>query len=237
MIKILFSAFILQLWQTNALANPSVQPMQLLFEGADACMTIADTSRIDTGLNWYGIFKTDSNFSLKKVTLIFTEEKYDGACAGWVNISTNQTRESVFLVGLRDTLVKDVIVGESYEKFVYPGVHSVLHIPSSNRYYTLMAFGCVKGSSERDISFEDYKLRLTDSNANITQELITSIACMEVCPTLLWWGDLDGDGKIDMVIRDCGEMWGFCASLYLSSAADSSALVKKVSSKERCGCD
>ena len=54
---------------------------------------------------------------------------------------------------------------------------------------------------------------------------------------LLWVGDLDGDGKLDLYFDDYGyEIGGFGSNLFLSSEAAEGQLVKQVASFTTAGC-
>lgn len=54
---------------------------------------------------------------------------------------------------------------------------------------------------------------------------------------LLWMGDLDGDGKLDLYLHNFGyEKGGFSSSLFLSSEAENGKLVKEVAGFGAAGC-
>jgi len=59
----------------------------------------------------------------------------------------------------------------------------------------------------------------------------------DIIGDLLWIGDLDGDGKLDLYFSDFGyEKGGFGSNLFLSSAAEDGKLVKQVASFGTAGC-
>lgn len=53
---------------------------------------------------------------------------------------------------------------------------------------------------------------------------------------LLWVGDMDNDGKLDLYFDEANEKGGFYVGLYLSSEADPGKLLKRVALFEVAGC-
>jgi len=61
----------------------------------------------------------------------------------------------------------------------------------------------------------------------ITQVVNTFDACNFCAPLLLWYGDLDGDGKTDYLLSDVTH-YGGPIKLFLSSLAEKGKVLKEV---------
>lgn len=100
-------------------------------------------------------------------------------------------------------------------------------------FYNLYAMGERDGGTVRD-----YHLQLVHASTDRMTELIEERKAMdpESCPTLLWAGDLDRDGRLDRVVDMAHGYNSTVLTLYLSSAAGFHQLVKKVASISLIGC-
>ncbi len=181
-----------------------------------------------TGEKWLGLFQTENGFELATTTItvvdspaIVEDDKF---------VKTELPYENVFLVKglpeLKPGPVKTVFYGM---QMLTSGTGVTLSL--QDRYFNnLYATG--KDSGELILN---YQIKL--GNGNQTQIILKrETALLEAIPILLWSGDIDRDGKLDFLIDMTDNYNTSEPTLFLSSAAEGSRLIKRVASYRRIGC-
>lgn len=100
--------------------------------------------------------------------------------------------------------------------------------------YTLGTYGTVRPSDRYNAVHTDVSMALTWEGG--TQTLFTLPGLDEAHPRLVFAGDLDGDGEVDLILD---ETWHYNLgqlSLWLSSAAEPGQRLGRVAMQESTGC-
>jgi hypothetical protein len=194
------------------------------------------------GKEWYGLFKTDSGYVLEPVEIKtkscpppFSDRPDD---TNGVSITVEHSLKPLFLVGRPHGFQSGSISTYfSGDKFIQAGV--VIYLDSK---YCLTALGVVTDAGFRhpsDLPTYDYRALLfkypfsKDDRQMLIQHEITAA---EDTPSLLWAGDIDQDGQIDLLLDISNHYAARHYVLYLSSEADEGDLVKPVAELTIAGC-
>ena len=193
------------------------------------------------GQEWYGLFKTDSGCVLEPVEVKtkscpapFSDRPGD---TGGVSITADYPLEPLLLVrsshGFKSGLISTYFTGDT---FIQAGALIRL-----GEYY-LTALGLVTDVGWRhpgDLPTFNYQILLLKYpfSRDDRQILVQyGIAAGESTPSLLWAGDLDRDGQLDLLLDILNHYAGRHYALYLSSEADAGNLVKPVAELFIHGC-
>jgi len=199
-------------------------------------------------LHWYGVYARDSfSDELRKVQLRLTEVVNEFYGATFKVLKTDQKDSSKFLIGSHHALPTGYCgplgvydphdmyysrtLGPGNQLSIYPGndLNDTLVKPT----YGLAATGCAN-LEDGFVRVTDYKLTLINyaSDPFSTQDLShwvrTEMEESNPAVDLMWFGDLDQDGKPDAIIQDCPFEMGCRASLFLSSRANLGEYMRKV---------
>lgn len=198
-------------------------------------------------LFWYGVYARDSfSDELRKVQLRLTEVVNEFYGATFNVLKTDQRDSSKFLIGSHVALPTGYCgplgmfdphdmyfsrtLGPGNQLSIYPGndLNDTLIKPT----YGLAATGCAN-LEDGFVRITNYKLTLLNYSTDpfATQDLTPWVRTdyEESNPTvdLMWFGDLDQDGKPDAIIQDCPYETGCRASLLLSSRARPGEFLRK----------
>lgn len=199
-------------------------------------------------LQWFGVYARDSFADeIRRVQVRLVDEFNDFFQTQLKVLKTNQAETSKFLIaslapfqtGYCGPLGKFEI-GEMYfskslnpggQISIYPGndTNDTIIRPT----YGLAATGCAL-LENTFVRVTDYQLRLIDFEQEPAryQDLTPWVKPdgPDASPSvdLLWFGDLDHDGKPDAIINDCPYEVGCRASLFLSSKARPNEYLSKV---------
>ncbi|MBZ4036664.1 hypothetical protein K6T82_17980 [Flavobacterium sp. 17A] len=192
---------------------------------------------------WFGLFKKGNGYSLSE-TDISIKHAYD------VIVDEDESEQTGWEVS---TAIKDtcVILVEKLPGFVNKNVEFVKVperiYPEENvdfkflgNQYKLFATGKKrKESPESDWWFvSDYKLYLTTFvNGKETTELLTAKKSFdEQMIKIIFAGDLDGDGKLDLIIDTASHYNVSSLTLYLSKTGETNSIIKPVGVFSFVGC-
>ncbi|SEW51047.1 hypothetical protein [Chitinophaga arvensicola] len=194
----------------------------------------------DAKKNWIGIFSNDTgyylapaNVKLKRVNDAVVDE--EGQMTGW-EVKTDHKDSVVLLIaGLdllregpltRIALSKDQLQPGDSLPFRFSGVNYVLHA-SGNR---------VK--RDGDYQVEDYKLFLSvEKDGHRTTELLAAQPNFDDnMIRILFAGDIDGDGKPDLLLDGSWHYNVTAPTLYLSKPAEAGHLLKVTARHTAVGC-
>ncbi len=204
-----FSAYLFYDWNYDNTFNKQTA---LLFEGSNCYENL----HYRPDWHWYGVYQEGSATVLKKVKLsFFTEETELGA---FLSIVTDIDAPSMFLFGTPYAYQSDRLLFSEYLGYEQP-----IYIGDSTNVELLE-----KASLEiKQISNNRYDTELyAVGRKGIRQKLSGAQTEFGPMTNLLWYGDLDGDGKMDYII-DFGEKAAHTV-LFLSGKSEQGQLVKPV---------
>lgn len=200
----------------------------------------SDVSHIDGG-SWYGLFKTDGEYILEVVDVQFApchDVVVDGPNdTTGISVTVDDSRPLKFLVRSPQSL-ETGSCPTLYDgsKWIFPGELTELgdYIITAMGHLTEEGF-----RSPREPLVRDYQLILfkKPDHYGPRQVLIEhDRTCAEDTPSLIWAGDLDHDGKLDLLMDIDNHYAPRTYGLFLSSEAEGDDLVKLVATLLIMGC-
>ncbi len=201
------------------------------------------------GESWFGLFEEKGKFSLRQAkTKVKIDRSYTGyGDEDYVRLKTEHRKQPVFLI--KD--LKALKAGPVGSLYLRPHWNEI-----SERNLPIKSMS-VGYREEFWLGDKNYVLRVTlgmtrkNEKVNVlvlesqgVSEIVTynrhfrdANSNYDIIGDLLWVGDLDGDGKLDLYFDDFGyEKGGFSSGLYLSSEAKKDELVRQVASFGTAGC-
>lgn len=203
-----------------------------------------EVSKNASRFKWYGLFKSQNGYYLKQ-TKIKTTNVYDPVLdededekTGWEIQAINEDTCLILiepLSFLTDRIVQDAKLPEHY---IYPGDTIVWSYSGIN--YTIFATGKKKKVQEDPDWFDvwNYKLYLT-ATINGQQRkslLVAQPGFDDQMIYLIFAGDIDGDGILDLIIDTSAHYNATIPTIYLSKPAQAGELVKPVGGHRSVGC-
>ena len=215
-------------WGVVTQDQPIHTSIKLLFVGQYHSEEISAKS----GEVWYGLYKTDAGYELKstklKVEPTVNNELMD------IEVSTDQKTRPLFLVKGSDRFRPGRVPTSFYgREFIFPAQSKDLRF-GSDHFFSLNAYGEVT-DGQTDTWIKKYELKLFHGGET---QIVVSIPffTMEAPPSLIWAGDIDGDGMLDILFDLGGHYNVSQPTLFLSSMADGGDFVTKVAELRRVGC-
>jgi hypothetical protein len=219
--------------QAPARALQASTPVRLLMVGTFH----GDEVTARSGEVWLGLFPTADGYALRATTLkvkAVRDEILDGENERTgKEVTVGDSREPLFLVKATPRLrpraaVPTVFAGES---FFEKDSHVRLAGPDGGEY--LLTVDSVQMASVEAPDPVPYSV-LTLALGGVTQRLSTTPD--HVTLRLLWAGDVDGDGKLDLLLDLPSNDNTSEHRLFLSTAARNGELVRQVAVFETVGC-
>lgn len=229
-------AMVLVIQSTSISAQTT--PVRLLRSGVQHAQDV----EVDSGSDWWGIFKSDDGYVLEPTPVTVAPDKTD---AGFTEVKIPQsTRPLILIHGLDDLLEGrlESVELDATDTFLYPGQMRCLSWQSGDSRADRVCLAALGSSIRFDWDsaiFEDYRFVLRKHDRpNIHEQVLTRIGVFarEGAPHLIWAGDLDRDGKIDLLFDEADREFYSRYTLYLSSAAKDGELVGKVAEWTTSGC-
>jgi len=185
-----------------------------------------------SGETWFGLYKLPTGFALRSTTVSVAEVANDcGGVATRLRAATSQ--QPLFLLngpGLRDGPVRAVL-GEM--ELIYPGQSRSVEL-TPNHWYYLQAYGTAS-PGVGDTWFTEYLLVLGHLQIRDTLSVPNRFG-LGAFPHVVWAGDIDSDGALDLILGLSTHYAGRKFGLYLSRSAQPPGLVAHVSTWEEGGC-
>ncbi len=190
---------------------------------ADNTLYSTSYDYVHTEAPWFGLFETDSGYELRQVELELIAgspplEDWERPSGSRVTV-LNETDDWLILMSSSSTILTEGSVSTAPLEYslITPDSTVLLAAPDLPEY---RLFATKEG------------LFLSDDE---TSQLITDTppggSYSNIYIAIVWAGDLDRDGIIDLIIDDVSDSYHYyCYSLYLSSEAESDCIVRLVSS-------
>jgi hypothetical protein len=207
------------------------------------------TDALPAGLNWYGVYRRDSFSDEIRRVNVRLENAWNEMFGATVKIlKTNQAQPSKFLLAslapLRTGYAGPLGLYEVRDMYLtdglYPGVQLSIHAgqeagdtTTNKPTYGLAVSGCAT-MQDMYARITNYRLLLLDYAAqpaqvqDLTRWVQPEAPDVNPSVSLLWFGDIDYDGRPDAVLQDCPYEVGCRASLFLSSKARNGEYLRKV---------
>ncbi len=208
-----------------------------------------DEVTAESGPDWWGIFPEGDGFTLQSapVTITIVEDGLvddKGEATGKL-VKVPQEAKPILLVRGIGELKEGRIWAvntESLPRMLYPGQIEVIRLddhPNRNTLY-LAALGEVRDEADcREVGIFNYQIKIfNDSDQNRKRQVVLTIPELQAdaTPRLVWAGDLDRDGKLDLLFDATYHYNVSLLVLYLSSAAKEGELVGRVAEWKTTGC-
>ncbi len=205
----------------------------------------SDIDSVD-GEDWYGLFQIGTVFVLESVA-VQAKQCHDpivdqpGDSTG-ISVSVDHSEKPLVLVQCRGKLKPGVVPTTSSDYTpIKPGM------PVHLKGYSLAALGEVTDEGFRhpgDLLILNYTLMLyrmpggSRGQQETKRQVLVQFerTAYDGLPTLLWAGDLDRDGQLDLLMDIRNHYAGRHYALFLSSEADNNDLVKLVADLRLSGC-
>lgn len=236
---------ILILMATIAPLSIAEEPVQILRTG----LWHGDEVTAESGPDWWGIFPEGDGFTLQSapVTITFAHDEVFGEVdqATGKLVKVPQEAEPVLLVrGIK--ALKEGRLAPLYHqpqnKYLFPSETLWLHIKDgeSKSGLSVVALGTTEENGNTPEPFvNNYKLKLYSGSRPVTKSQVLYEAervYEDARPTIVWAGDIDRDGKVDLLLNLSDHYNVSHLALFLTSAAKEGELVGKVAEWRTTGC-
>jgi hypothetical protein len=186
----------------------------------------AESVSAKSGEVWLGLYRVGDEYELRNTTLVVNERRSERMDTDFKEVQTNQPSEPLFLVrGLEELQPGEVETIIHDGEFIFPG--HMKRLRHSRFYLTLAAVG--EGIERRpfEVALSKYKLMLWADRRS--QTLVESaVGFDDAFPRVIWAGDLDRDGEIDLFMDTARHYQSIDYTLFLSSAAKDEEIVGQV---------
>jgi hypothetical protein len=198
-----------------------------------------DECKAQSGQTWMALFPTkDGQFELKstkvKLTMVndaINDEAPDKKTGKQITIPEKQ-EPLVLLHGIPGLSARKVVTCSTNKK-EHLDINQKLSLKLGKHQLTLSTTGGL--SKEEKELRTNYKIILESGGVKQTIVHHNQISS-DTAPSLLWAGDLDGDGKIDLIMDTTDHYNVRDLTLFLSGTAKPGALVQKVAHHISTGC-
>ncbi|MEO1051980.1 MAG: hypothetical protein AAFX87_15215 [Bacteroidota bacterium] len=199
-----------------------------------------------------GIYRSESAegqeyFQLRSATLEM-EIMDDGEFDAYTLIQADSEVQPLFMVTGLEAPENELIDGISYDyKMLFPG--EAIQYGYGNEQYLIYTEGELNRNDDESelgiyAGIKNYQFKIRGKvNGEIVEETLFEMdlnswngADYEGGVQLLWTGDVDADGKMDLLLTSSDHYACFSYHLFLSSKAEEGKLVKEVAREHFCGC-
>lgn len=221
--------------------NDTIYPARILTSGG-----VFHEDEIDPNsesYNWKGIFRSDSGYYVTDTKISLSRE-YDavldeeGKKTGWMVSTSIKDSAILLLSGLNFLpnanvphikLLKEQLLPGEQELFIYKDIKYTLYATGSKKHETPKSAG---------YNISNYKLFLRGTvNGQSYNQLLVSVSNFDdAMTTIVFAGDIDGDGIPDLIIDTTSDYNAEVPTLYLSKPALKGDLLKVMGMHVSVGC-
>ena len=212
--------------EKSALTELGLSEVQILQVGEFFCEIAAEPNEV-----WLGLYPTKDGYSLMPST-VRVDAFYDPAMGDDENV-TGATRVSVqgqnaplFLITGLDSLKAGMVKTLFSGRLPLPLESSLEFTLDNEITYSIMAFGGLKSNS----GSVNHKIELIKDNRS--QVICSFDTTNATASYLLWAGDIDRDGQLDLLIDSICDYNTSRPALFLSSLAEDGNLLQKAAQFE-----
>ena len=189
---------------------------------------------------WLMLLERDGRFELREVLVSSTREEPICGDFGF-NVGAADAKPGTLLLRGFSTFRSGSVVtafnGGRFGKFLRPGERLDLSLGGGNS-WSLHAFGTVRpavGAGRGEARITDYRVQMIGAGRT---DVVFSLDVLDNDgpPTILWAGDLDADGIVDLFADLRTHYAGHHYTLFLSFVAQAGHLVMKTASLTTVGC-
>ena len=191
-------------------------------------------------LEWLALSQDGSKSYLKKVTPKLKESDPSNIAVDFVEVSVQNNHQCVLLInanGLEEGEVPSFKVEKS--KLLPGDTLSFRYNSDLVKLYVTGSLRIPGGSSFMDTT-DNYKMTISQKEGVITQDIFNYSkypTSNSLLPSIIWAGDIDADGKLDLIIKETDDRYGYSKiELFLSNIIDNSELLKSAAVFEILGC-
>lgn len=193
---------------------------------------------------WFGVFKNKTDCYLAETSLL-TKRVFDAIVdenenskTGWQVETTNKDTAILLIEKLNYLSPHNFKAAELQKNTIYPG--ESIEINYLGNTYKLFATGTknkIEGS-EDSFTVEDYQLIVSVEINGVSKKniLVAEKSFDDKMTQILFAGDIDGDGILDLIIDTSNHYNASMPTLYLSKAASKNEVVKPVARHTSVGC-
>ncbi len=193
--------------------------------------------------DWYGLFKTKDSTYIAKVQSTFSRvydivlDENESQKTGWEVSIENKDTCIILIAGVENIAVGKLNEQQLSQPLFCSGTNYEFNFLGTN--YELITTG--GGSWDPENQWCDswnYKLFLksNEGKVEVVDTLLMIPSFRDAFVRILFSGDIDGDGKLDLLIDSSNHYNGMRPTLYLSSFAKNGQLLKLVALHESVGC-
>ncbi|MBX9670138.1 MAG: hypothetical protein K2X93_21235 [Candidatus Obscuribacterales bacterium] len=186
---------------------------------------------------WLGLFpQKDGQFCLKptKVSITRVHDEIiddDPKAKTGKRISVPGKEKPTFLFGGIPGLKAGAVLTSRINKKEHLQINDQIQLNVGDNKAKLI----VKGKKEDKEYYSGFSITL--ESGGIKQQLVSAQQIsIDTSPSLMWCGDLDGDGKVDLIMDTTTNYNVSDVTLFLSSKAKPGKLVKQVAHQYSTGC-
>lgn len=192
-----------------------------------------------SGQEWWGVYSNTKGYSLQKVT-IFVDSVHDVVLDDHPDQRTGKRvkvftkNEPVFLLRGISGMAKGILDVPPHEagKQLPHGTKETFSLSAGHNCELIAAES--KNADSHNTDYKNYNLSF--SCADQTQQLLEVPYLNDGVPSLLWAGDLDRDGKLDLYLDLTDHYNTSVPTLFLSSLAKEGELLGKAAELVTHGC-
>jgi len=196
--------------------------------------------------DWYGFFKTDSGYVIEYVNVntspCYDALDYPSAETTGVSVSIDRDLNPTILIQCPKKLKTGTVPTTFFENYpLEPGKPVFLKGFERGVSYTLTVLGEISDEGGRgpgDLLILNYTLKLYKRSGSSESQVLVQYerSSYDGLPSVLWAGDIDRDGRLDLLLDIRNHYNVTHYALYLSSEANDGDLVNFVAELRLTGC-